>query len=372
MKKKDIAKLCEWHDLHHEKRLKERYLTLRQMQPFLKDLEDIFSVDKIGESFEGRDIFKIVFGTGTTNVLLWTQMHGNESTGTRAFFDLIKFLSEPGDHKWLVDHILREVTVHCIPMLNPDGAAAYTRVNAQGIDLNRDVIDLKAPESTLLQQQLAKVDPQYCFNLHDQRTIFSVASDHQTATMSFLSPSVDQKRTLTEGRKETMRVIASIKEVLQQVIPGRVGRYTDEFYPTATGDNFQQMGHNTILIESGHSKGDYTRVTSRRATFLALLEGLRYIADKENQMNHEKYFEIPGNEKKYLDIIVKNSVVEGEKKDIGILFIEKLQNGKVVFDPSIDKIADLSGFNADKIVDGKHLDFPSKIDIENWAKNRFV
>ena len=60
-------------------------------------------------------------------------------------------------------------------MLNPDGAEAYTRVNAQGIDLNRDVIDVKALESQVLQQVLKKVNPQYCFNLHDQRTIFSVA-----------------------------------------------------------------------------------------------------------------------------------------------------------------------------------------------------
>ena len=371
MKKIDIENLCIWHDLHHEKKLKDRYLTLKQMQPFLAGLDEQFTVKKIGESFEGRDICDLVFGQGDIPILLWTQMHGNESTGTKAFLDLIKFISSPGEHKWLADLILQACTVYCIPMLNPDGAEAYTRVNAQGIDLNRDVIDVKALESQLLQQVLKKVNPQYCFNLHDQRTIFSVAPDNKTATMSFLAPSIDPERTLTIGRKETMSVIASINNVLQQAIPGRIGRYTDEFYPTATGDNFQKMGHNTILIESGHSKGDYKRITSRRATFLALLEGLRYIAEKQEHIDHQRYFDIPNNEKKYLDIIVRNSKIAGENQDIGILYIEKLKDGGIVFEPSVDQISDLSDFNADQIIAGEGLDFAHKNDVENWVKNRF-
>lgn len=371
MKKIDIENLCVWHDLHHEKKLEERYLTLKKLKPFIAGLDEPFSVQKIGESFEGRDICELVFGKGSTSILLWTQMHGNESTGTKAFLDLIHFILTPGDHKWLVDLILKECTVYCIPMLNPDGAEAYTRVNAQGIDLNRDVIDTKALESQLLQKVLKKVNPQYCFNLHDQRTIFSVAPDNKTATVSFLAPSIDQERTITAGRKETMRVIASINEVLQQVIPGRIGRYTDEFYPTATGDNFQKMGHNTILIESGHSKGDYKRAESRQATFIALLEGLRYVADKQDNIDYKSYFDIPNNEKKYLDIIVKNCKVAGENKDVGILYIEKLKNGVIVFEPGIDQITDLSDFNADKILTGEGLVFSNENDVENWVKNRF-
>ena len=367
----EIEKLHRWHDVHHEKKLTERYLTLKEIQPFLARLDEQFSVNKIGTSFEGRDICEVIFGKGNIPILLWTQMHGNESTGTRAFFDLIKFMSTPGDHQWLASLIARECTIHCIPMLNPDGAEAYTRLNAQGIDLNRDVIDAKALESQILLQVLKKVNPRYCFNLHDQRTIFSVTPGNKPATMSFLAPSIDQERTLTSGRKETMQVIASINEALQQVIPGRIGRYTDEFYPTATGDNFQKMGHNTILIESGHSKDDYKRTVSRFTTFLALLEGLRYIAEKNESIDYKKYFDIPNNEKKYLDIIIKNVRIGGEIYDVGVLYIEKLKDGAVVFEPGIDQITDLSGFNADQIIDSEGLDFANENDVENWVKNRF-
>ncbi len=371
MKKIEVEKVNKWYDLHHDPMLEKRYLTLEDIHPLLTELDSQFSVHKIGESFEQRNIYELVFGTGPRTILLWTQMHGNESTGTRAFFDLIKFISQPKDHKWLADHILKECTVHCIPMLNPDGANAFTRINAQGIDLNRDVIDKKAPESALLQDVLKRVNPLYCFNLHDQRTIFSVGAGNETATMSFLAPSIDQKRTLTEGRKDTMKVIASIHNLLLDVIPGKMGRYTDEFYPKATGDNFQKMGHKTILIESGHSKGDYKRTVSRRTTFLALLEGLRFIGDEQAQIDHKKYFDIPNNEKKYLDIIVQNSLIDGAKKDIGILFLEKLENGNIIFVPSVNQISDLSELSADKIIDAKGLEFANENDVEKWVKNRF-
>ena len=371
MKKIDIKKIASWYKDNHVAGLNDRYLTLDKIAPILASLNDLFVVEKIGESFEGRDINKVVFGKGKLKIFLWTQMHGNESTGTRAFLDLISFFTKPETEMDLANHILDAATIYCIPILNPDGAVAYTRVNAQGIDLNRDVIDKKAKESILLQEYLKIINPDFCFNLHDQRTIFSVAPYNKTATLSFLAPSVDVERSLNQGRKETMTVIAAMNELLQQFIPGQIGRYTDEFYPTATGDNFQKMGHNTILIESGHAKGDYTRDVSRQATFMALLEGLRCIASGLRADNHLNYLSIPNNEKKYLDVIYKDVAIAGNKTDMGVLFIEELVEEKVCFRPSIDQIKDLKDYNADKIINAEDLEFDDKNDAENWLKNRF-
>ena len=371
MKKIDIAKISRWHDKYYEKGIESRRVTLDQIKPYLAGLDTSFEVSKIGESYEKRDIYKLQFGTGPVNILLWTQMHGNESTGTKAFLDLLRMFISPHSFDWLKEIILKECTVHCIPVLNPDGAFAYTRVNAQNIDLNRDVIDKRAEESKLLQKVLEQVNPSYCFNLHDQRTIFSVGPDSKPATISFLAPSVDVERTLTEGRKETMKVIAAMNNLLQQLIPGQVGRYTDEFYPTATGDNFQKMGHNTILIESGHSLGDYERKQSRKLTFIALLQGLHYISNPSKEVDYKQYFDIPDNEKKYLDVIVKNITLGTEKTDLGILFIEELKEEKVIFVPSVDKLENLQGYNADQFIDGTGLHFINKNDAEKWAHLRF-
>jgi hypothetical protein len=371
MKKIDIAEINTWYALNYEKGIESRRVTLDQIKPYLAGLDTPFDVIKIGESHEKRDIYKLQFGKGSKQILLWTQMHGNESTGTKAFLDLIKMFMQPGSFEWLTNLILKECTVHCIPILNPDGAEKYTRVNAQDIDLNRDVIDLKAEESKILQNMLKQIDPCYCFNMHDQRTIFSVGPEIRPATVSFLAPSVDVERTLTPGRIQTMSVITSMNKLLQQYIPGSIGRYTDEFYPTAAGDNFQKMGHNTILIESGHAVGDYQRKVSRKLSFIAIMEGLRYIAEPDNDIDYQEYFKIPNNEKKYLDIIVKKIGLGKEKTDLGILFVEKIKDGEVTFIPSIDKLEDLSGYNADKIIDGSENVFDSTNEVEKWIFERY-
>ncbi len=86
---------------------------------------------------------------------------------------------------------------------------------------------------------------------------------------------------------------------------------------------------------------------------------------------HLAYLEIPNNEKKFLDVIFKNATVGGEKTDIGVLYIENLVKGEIVFLPSIDQLAALSDYNADAIINGENLDFEDGSAAENWLKNRF-
>lgn len=206
-------------------------------------------------------------------------------------------------------------------MLNPDGAEVYTRVNGNNIDLNRDAVDRKAKESKLLRSVLEDFNPQFCFNLHDQRTIFNVENTKNTATISFLAPSEEVTRALTTGRKETMNVIIAMNAMLQNVIPNHVGRYTDEFYPTATGDNFQKLGYNTILIESGHYPEDYIREESRKYTFFSILQGIYYIAKNTDFTSYKDYFLIPNNDKAFYDIIHRYS---DSKNDIAYQFKDEV------------------------------------------------
>ena len=42
-----------------------------------------------------------------------------------------------------------------------------------------------------------------------------------------------------------------------------------------------------------------------------------------------------------------------------------------MFEPSIDQITDLSGFNSDQILVSEGLDFANENDVENWVKNMF-
>ena len=93
----------------------------------------------LGTSVEGRAIHHLTVGRGAKAVLLWSQMHGDEPTATSALFDLCQWLvthrQEP-----VVARLLDSLTLHIVPMLNPDGAERFQRRNAQGIDINRDAL----------------------------------------------------------------------------------------------------------------------------------------------------------------------------------------------------------------------------------------
>ena len=342
----------KWHEKNKEPQLYGRYITHEMIAPILKDLTRDFNVEQIGWSYNGIPINKVIAGKGRIKILIWSQMHGNEATGTKALFDVLRYLKNEADSLF-GNQVLANCTLICLPIINPDGAAVYTRLNAQQIDLNRDAIDRKAPESQLLNEILTNEKPDYCFNLHDQRVIFSVGNHNLPATLSFLAPSEDEKRTLTKGRKRTMCVINAMYQILKDYLPGQIGRFSDEFYPTATGDTFQKRGFPTILIETGHFKGDYQREIVRRYNFLALLTGILYISNPKKSKSYVPYFQIPENKQYSLDIIFKNTYLVDKEKltDIGVLYEEKLIDNEIHFIPKIAYEQDLSAYNADKIID---------------------
>ena len=94
-------------------------------------------------------------------------MHGNESTSTRALFDLISFLKTYGKD------YLNYLTFHIVPILNPDGALNYTRNNLNGIDLNRDFLNLSQPESRLLNNLYESVEPDFVL-IYTIRDLFTL------------------------------------------------------------------------------------------------------------------------------------------------------------------------------------------------------
>ena len=310
-----------------EETIKGRYVTFDMIHQLLKKNES----KEIGTSELNVPIHSIIKGEGQKKIFIWSQMHGNESTGTKAMFDVLNFLEN--SDSTIVKDIKKYCTIHCIPMLNPDGAKLYTRENAKKVDLNRDAVVLKAKESNILRDHLDSFQPQFCFNLHDQRTIFGVEGTKNSAVLSFLAPSTNEDRSITTGRKETMNVIAAINDELQQLIPNQIGRYTDEFYPTATGDNFQKLGHNTILIESGHYPDDYEREETRKFTFLSILKGLHHIATQDSFLDTGSYFEIPNNIKNHYDVIHRHQ----NKSDKAFQYKELIQHGK--FTLTLEKIS---------------------------------
>jgi hypothetical protein len=331
-----------------ETNLKGRYITLNDIEPLLLKFNSNNQVQIIGESVLGKPIYKYQLGTGKIKILLWSQMHGNESTTTKALFDFLNLLNSNSE---FAKDLLNEFTFCCLPMLNPDGALLYTRENANNIDLNRDAQNLTQPESKLLRKTFESFKPDYCYNLHDQRTIYGVGiEDIKPATVSFLAPAYNENRDINEVRTKAIQVIVAMNKILQEFIPNQVGRFDDSFNINCVGDTFQFLNVPTILIEAGHYPGDYDRDITRKFVFVAFVEGLKKIYENDIVINKiEDYMNIPHNKICFYDFIYKNIKINYDNNKIitnfALQFKEEIIDNQLVFNAYTAEVGDLKGFS---------------------------
>jgi len=141
-----------------------RYLSYENLVDWLKKLPTYFRLKEEGKSVLRQSIYSVEFGNGPKRILMWSQMHGNESTTTKAVLDFLNFLATD-ENDGFKNSTLEDCSIKIIIVLNPDGLNAYTRENANKIDLNRDAKNLSQPESQLLRKVFEEFNPDYAFNL---------------------------------------------------------------------------------------------------------------------------------------------------------------------------------------------------------------
>jgi len=331
------------HSIYKERSIQNRYINLEMLEACL-NTRPASALKILGKSVQGEPLYAFSLGKGETRILMWSQMHGNESTTTKAVWDMVNYLESNEGAA-----ILETCTLMIVPMLNPDGAKAYTRANANEVDLNRDAQELTQPESQALRDLFEKFEPHYCFNLHDQRTLFSAGHSAKVATVSFLSPANNEERDITPNREVAMKLIVAMNETLQGMIPEQVGRYDDGFNANCVGDTFQMLGVPTILFEAGHYPKDYMREDTRKYIFHALIKALTTISKGEiDKYSTSDYFKIPENEKLFYDILVHDPQVLNPKLDpgvsLGIRFKEILDGNRILFRPELGDMGKLNGF----------------------------
>ena len=85
------------------------------------------TVDVIGHSHRGREIYAARVGTGDRVLLITSEIHGNEKTGTEALLQMLRTLASSDTAQ--VQAIRDNVTIVAVPKFNPDGAELNRRQN---------------------------------------------------------------------------------------------------------------------------------------------------------------------------------------------------------------------------------------------------
>ena len=317
------------------------------------------SYKEIGRSFEGRPIRLVSLGSGPTPVLLWSQMHGDEPTATMAIADILNYFNLYPDEAPTIT-ILSTLRLLFLPMLNPDGAARFQRRTAQGIDMNRDALSLKTPEAKILRNIQREYEPAFAYNLHDQE-LSTVGVTNEITALSLLAPAFDDKKSDNDVRTRAKHVAASLAQSAQRLAAGRIARYDDAFEPRAFGDAMQQWGTSTVLIESGHAKGDPEKAAIRRINAVCTLASLHSIATGDYAASDLSHCEsLPFNSKRAYDIIIRNVQVRHRSgsstlADLGISYQVDTHSEDT---PMLVDLGDLHTFVGMKEIDGGRREIP--------------
>lgn len=332
-----------------------------QVARLVREGRGLITSDVLGRSVEGRAIHHLAVGRGPTAVLLWSQMHGDEPTATSALLDLCQWLiAHQADP--IVERLLGALTLHIVPMLNPDGAERFERRNAQGIDINRDALHLQTPEGRLLKALRDRVQPLIGFNLHNQNWRTSVGTPPQPAVMSLLAVAYDEARSEDARRQLTKRTASVIVEALQPWAAGRIGRYDDAFEPRAFGDNITRWGTGVLLIETGPWPGPEPDRMLVRLNFVALVTALDALAGgRVAQADPARYEELPENDGMLLHTIVRGgTVIPGTgvapfRADVGLAgsrVVRETPSGRTMrWQGSIQDLGDLRVYGALQTID---------------------
>ncbi|MFF8828434.1 M14 family zinc carboxypeptidase [Streptomyces sp. NPDC015131] len=294
-----------------------RWTSQAEEQRFLADVDrgsDRVSLTRIGTTRQGRplQLVRISTAPSASTVLLLCSQHGDEPSGREACLSTVRDLAYARDAG--TRRFLSRTTVLVVPSANPDGRAAGTRGNADGVDVNRDHITLATAEARAVAAVIRDHRPDVVYDLHEYgatppyydkdllalwprnpNTAAGVHDEAHTLSESYVRPAAGRaghthgvygiwtdpvtgepaKQVAGDGQERILRNTAGIKHAVGLLVETRVDPLTDEEKADPAHNNRRRVDGQLAALDGLFAHVADRRTAIERATAAARLAGLR-------------------------------------------------------------------------------------------------
>ncbi|MFF8003424.1 M14 family zinc carboxypeptidase [Streptomyces sp. NPDC007917] len=276
------------------------------------------AVDRIGTTEQGRPLRLVRIGApaapartaNANSLLLICSQHGDEPSGREACLSTVRDLAYAKDAR--TRRFLERTNVLVIPTANPDGRAADTRENSQGVDINRDHIALTTAEARAAAAVLRDWRPDTVYDLHEYgatvpyymkdllalwprnlNTADAVHQEARTLSDAYVRPHAEQagfstgvygiwtdpetgdpvKQVAGDGQERILRNTAGIKSSVGLLVETRVDPLTDAEKADPAVNNRRRVGSQLAALDGALAFTDKRRGSIEAATTHARLTG---------------------------------------------------------------------------------------------------